>query len=190
MSALSYLMPIIVIGGIVAYYLLIYRKGKQAGGGMMAGFAERAHEKWGDTLDSGERIHTWGVGITVLPAWKAFLVENFPICKLIWKVPVYLIVATDQRRLLMAEQNSLGSLRNKRAYPLSEVAIESSAEQKQGLAMKLNPIARAYSHKTFELRFAAGSDNYHIAGASGDLINAMQGHVPAQAAAAAPAPVA
>jgi hypothetical protein len=143
-----YLVPVIAIVLVGLYYLNIYRKGKAAGGGFMAGVQNMHQERWQDLLEPGEQLQVFGSGVQWRPMWQHWLSRQFPMLQLVWPTKMYEMVLTSRGRLVMGKSAALGRLLDKKRYEKSSVQVSNSFEEQQGFAMKLNPMAKDY--KTFE----------------------------------------
>ena len=152
MNYVVYLFPLLIVGGFAAYYLLIYRKGKAAGGGLMEGFAAAARDKWADVLAPAENVTIYGTGVLWRPYWQTFLASQIPALRLAWPSVTYQMVVTDHGRVLVARYTALGGLTGHRAYPAASVGLDQVVHEKPGLAMKLNPLYQAFGadSRTYE----------------------------------------
>jgi hypothetical protein len=176
MSMFTYLVPLLVVGGMALYYLRIYQKGKAAGGGMMAGFAATAHEKWHGVLLQGETIQIFGAGVLARPYWQALLASQIPLLRLVWPTISYQLCVTDRGRLLIGKYGMVGTLSDQKAYARPEVKLDRIAEEKPGLAMKLNPLYRAFGqeHKTYTLMLGLPDDAINLACVTGTIVNSFR----------------
>ena len=136
---MTYVFPLLILGGIAFYYFRIYKKGKAAGGGMMEGFKQNATEKWKATLQPGEVIFQWSYGWVPLKWWQALLYQYAGgIFRLMFTPKCYNLCFTDRGRILVGRD---GAGRHRRAERISDDrdSRRRRAGKKLGLAMKLNP---------------------------------------------------
>ncbi len=180
----TYLIPLLVLVGFGFYYLNIYRKGKAAGGGFMAGVQAHHREKWQDLLDPGEQLRAFGMGMLWRPWWQYELGRQIPLLRLVWPVKTYELVLTDRDRLLMAVSGTPGTLGDKTRHDKSQVRLENAVEEKQGWAMKLNPLAPK-DYKTYEVTFTLPNGPLKLCGVTGTFVDDFRGVAAPVAAAAA-----
>jgi len=173
MSTLIYLVPLLIFAGIGLYYLNIYRKGKAAGGGFMAGVQAHHQDRWKAVLQPGEVLQVWGNGVLWRPWWQYWLARQVPLLKLVWPVKGYELVITDQNRVLVGRYTAIGTFAEQKAYPKHEVRMEGVLEEKQGLAMKLNPLAPK-DYKTFEGTFVLSDGPLRLCGVPSTFMEGMQ----------------
>lgn len=173
MSAVTYLFPLLLLGGIAYYYFNIYKKGKAAGGGFMAGVQANHQEKWQEVLQPGEMLRIWGTGLLWRPWWQYELARQFPFLKLIWPVKTFEMILTDQDRLLVGTYSMIGTLSDKKAYPRRDVRLDELAEEKQGLAMKINPLVPK-DYKTFQGTFVTTDGPLKLCGIPGNFVDGMR----------------
>ncbi len=171
---LTYIFPVLIVVGFAFYYLNIYKKGKAAGGGFMAGVQANHQEKWKDQLEPGEQLRTWGTGMLFRPWWQYELGRQMPILRLIWPVKSYQLVITDRGRLLMARYSAIGTLTDKQGFPKDAVTLAEVLEEKQGLATKLNPLVPK-DYKTFSGVLNLPTGPLKLCGVPGNFADEMQG---------------
>jgi hypothetical protein len=179
---LQVIILVVFVGGFAFYYLNIYKKGKAAGGGFMAGVQASHQEKWKDQLEPGEELRTWGTGMLWRPWWQYELGRQMPILRLVWPVKSYQLVITDRGRLLMATYSAIGTLSDKKGFPKGGATLGELVEEKQGLAMKLNPLVPK-DYKTFTGVLNLPTGPIKLCGVPGNFVDEIQG----KAAATAPA---
>ena len=167
------LVPILVIGFFVFYYLNIFRKGKAAGGGFMAGVQAMHREKWQELLDPDEQLQVWGSGVLWRPSWQYFLARQVPLLRLVWPATAYQLIITDRGRILMGTYGALGGLSDKKRFEKGNVKLASSVEEKQGLAIKLNPMAPK-DYATFEATLTFPDSSLRLMSVPKDFIAALQ----------------
>ena len=172
------------VGGFAFYYLNIYKKGKAAGGGFMAGVQASHQEKWKDQLEPGEELRHWGTGLLFRPWWQYELGRQMPILRLIWPVKSYQMVVTDRGRMLMARYSAIGTLTDKKGFPKGGATLSELVEEKQGLATKLNPLVPK-DYKTFTGVLNLPTGPLKLCGLPGNFVDEMQGKSAAPAAATA-----
>src|SRR5436190_20510327 len=127
---LQLIILVAVAGGIGFYYLNIYKKGKAAGGGFMAGVQAGHQEKWKDQLEPGEQLRHWGTGLLFRPWWQYELGRQIPILRLVWPVKSYQMVITDRGRMLMARYSAIGTLTEKQGFPKGGATLSDLVEEK------------------------------------------------------------
>jgi hypothetical protein len=160
---MTYVFPLLILGGIAFYYFRIYRKGKAAGGGMMEGFKQNATEKWKATLEPGEVIFQWSYGWVPLKWWQALLYRYAGgIFRLMFTPKCYNMCFTDRGRILVGRVTALGAIAEQRGFQTTAIRVEGVQEEKQGLAMKLNPLVPK-DHKTFSLKLILPDATYEFA---------------------------
>jgi hypothetical protein len=176
MGVFTYLFPLLIIGGMAFYYFRIYQKGKAAGGGMMAGFAAAAQEKWQAVLVPGETVKVYGAGFLSRPYWQALLASQIPILRLVWPTTSFQLCVTDQGRLLIGKYTTLGSLTDQKGHAKTEVKLDGIEEEKPGLAMKLNPLYKAYGqdYKTYSCTLGVPGQSIKLAGVTGTVVEAFR----------------
>jgi hypothetical protein len=176
MSIVTYLFPLLILGGLAFYYLRIYGKGKAAGGGLMEGFSIAAHEKWTSVLAPGEKISVFGAGMLARPAWQTLLASQIPLLRLVWPTVSYQLCVTDQGRLLIGKYNMLGQLPDQASHPRDVVQFAGVEEEKPGLALKLNPLYRAFGQdiKTYSLKLHLSGNALPLGGVTGTVVDAFR----------------
>lgn len=183
---ITYLFPLFIIGGIAAYYFLVYRKGKAAGGGLVEGFAIAEREKWSPVLPPNERVLLTGMAFLHRPGWQVFLASQIPALRLVWPTVSFQLVLTDQGRLGVAKYTMLGGLKDHKAYGPGGFRLESAIEQKQGLAMKLNPLAQLYpAGPTYDVTLGLADGPLHLVSLQDAFVRALGASAPMTASAAA-----
>ncbi|HEX2672068.1 MAG TPA: hypothetical protein VHM25_14400, partial [Polyangiaceae bacterium] len=149
MSAVSYLFPLLVLGGLGFWYWRMHQKGKALGGGIAEGFAQAQLEKWGDLLSPGEKARAYGSGILWRPSWQYWLAKQIPLLKLVWPMTVYSLLVTDRGRVLLATYTTFGGLANKEGHESGAVRLSDVTEEKQSWLMGLNPLVPSGGYKSF-----------------------------------------
>jgi hypothetical protein len=173
MGSLSYLLPLLVFGGMALFYLNIYRKGKAAGGGFMAGVQAHHQDRWREVLEPGEVLHLWGSGLLWRPWWQYELARQIPLFRLVWPAKAYELVLTDRNRLLVGTYSAIGTLSDKKAYSRQTVRLDGLAEEKQGLAAKINPmIPKDYS--TFQATLVTADGPLRLCGIPSNFVNGLR----------------
>ncbi len=173
MSAIYYLFPVLIVAGMAFYYLNIYRKGKAAGGGFMAGVMANHEEKWKEFLDPGEHLRHWGTGVLWRPWWQYWLARQFPFLKLVWPMKVYQMIVTDRERLLMANYTALGLFADKKSFPKGSVQVTDVIEEEPGLAMKLNPLVPK-DYKTYQATLVFAEGPLKLYGIPGNFMEGLK----------------
>lgn len=176
---IMYFVPLLVFVGLGFYYLNIYRKGKATGGGFMAGVQASHDEKWKEHLEPGEHLRHWGTGVLWRPSWQYFLTSQVPMLRLVWPTKAYQLVITDRGRLLVATYSAIGTLSNKKSYPDKSVRLDGLVEEKQGLAMRLNPLVPK-DYKTYTGTLVFPDEPLKLVGIPGNFVEQLGG--PQQAA--------
>jgi hypothetical protein len=74
----------------------------------------------------------------------------------------YNVCFTDRSRVLVGRVTALGGIAEQRGFQTSAIRVEGVQEEKQGLAMKLNPLVPK-DHKTFSLKLVLPDATYELA---------------------------
>jgi hypothetical protein len=119
-------------------------------------------------------LRIWGTGLLWRPWWQYEIGRQVPLFKLIWPLKTFEMVITDQGRLLVGTYSALGRLGDKKAYPKQNVRLEELTEEKQGLAMKLNPLVPK-DYKTFQGTFVTSDGPLKLCGIPSNFIDGMRG---------------
>jgi hypothetical protein len=173
MGAFTYLLPVVIFAGMGLFYLNIYRKGKAAGGGLMAGFQVHQHDRWRAVLEPGEVLRVWGTGLLWRPWWQYELARQIPLFRLIWPVKTYEMVLTDRARMLVGRYSVVGTLSEQKAYSARDVRLEGFAEEKPGLASKLNPLVPK-DYRTFQGTFVTSDGPLKLCGVPGNFVDGLR----------------
>jgi hypothetical protein len=173
MGALMYLVPLLAFGAMGFYYFNIYKKGQAAGGGFMAGVQAMHQERWQEVLEPGEVLRIWGTGLLWRPWWQYELARQVPLLKLFWPVKSFELVITDRGRMLVGKHSALGTLGEKKAYPKQNVTLDGVVEERQGLAMKINPLVPK-DFKTFQATFVTTDGPLKLCGIPSNFIDGMR----------------
>jgi len=171
--AITYLVPIILIAGFAFYYLNIYRKGKAAGGGFVAGVQAQQREKWQELLDPGEELRVWGSGVLWRPAWQYWLASQVPLLRLVWPAKMYQLIITDRGRFLMGTFGALGNLADKKKFEKGSVSLSDAVEEAQGWAFKLNPLVPK-DYKTFDATIKLPDGALRLTTVPNDFVTALR----------------
>jgi len=177
MMIVNLVFPLLVLGGFAYYYFNVYKKGKAAGGGMMAGFRANEDEKWRSVLQPGETISVHGAGVLWRPGWQAFLASQMPVFRLFWPTVMHALVITNRDRVLIGRYGTLGAIKDPAGHPRAQCRIESATEEKAGLAAELNPAYQMFGadFKTFEAVLELPTAKLRLTGVPHAFVAAIQG---------------
>jgi hypothetical protein len=180
---MAYVFPLLLVAGFAVYYSNIYKKGKVAGGGMMAGFRANEDEKWSKVMQAGETIAVHGAGTVWRPSWQAFIASQMPIMRLVWPTEMYAIVITNRDRVLIGSYAMLGAIDDASAHPRSAVRVERSLEQKADLMTKLNPTYQMFgaAYTTCEAVIAFPDKTLRLTGVPTPFLEALKHGAPSVA---------
>lgn len=165
--------PILALAAMGAWYFWMYKKGQSVGGGIAEGFALQQREKWADVLSPGEDLKVLGSGVLWRPAWQYWLAKQFPILKLVWPMKIYSLIITDRGRVLLGTYGSLGGLSEKEGHDKGSVRLSDVVEEQQSWMMKLNPLVKAGTYKTFGATLNLPSRALKLYAVPGDFVNAL-----------------
>lgn len=172
MPTLTLLFPLLVVAACGLYYARIYRKGRAAGGGLRAGFAVHARERWKNALSDDEQITAHGAGVFRRPQWQWLLARNVPILQLAWPVVGYELIVTSKCRLVVAKSGAFG-LRDFRAHDLASVrwnAVEAES-------VTIGDLFGAPEHETFAAVLKTPTGELPLSGVSATLLRASSSHM-------------
>ena len=180
---MAYIFPLVLVAGFAVYYMKIYKKGKAAGGGMMAGFRANEDEKWSKVMLAGETIAVHGVGTVWRPSWQALLASQMPILRLVWPTEMYAMVITNRDRVLLGSYAMLGAISDASAHPRSAVRVERAVDEKPDLMMKLNPTYQMFgaAYTSCEAVIAFPTKTMRLIGVPSPFVEALKHGAPSVA---------
>lgn len=80
---------------------------------------------------------------------------------------------TDRDRLLVGSYSAIGTLSEKKAYPRQTVRLEELAQEKQGVAAKLNPLVPE-DHSTYQATVVTTDGPLKLCGIPSNFVDGLR----------------